>query len=96
MAKFEAQKDIPIMQILDAPSLAIQKIYPKRAFILLIITFLTLFISIIVTLVKYSIQKRATASDIMAISRLRKDFAKTFPRVSQRFLKESSKETTAT
>ncbi len=94
MAKFDSQKDIPIIQVLDSPTLATRKIYPRRAFILLIITFLTLFIATIVVLVKYSMQKRATASDLLAIGKLRKDFATTFPRVSRRFLKESSKETT--
>jgi uncharacterized protein involved in exopolysaccharide biosynthesis len=85
MAKFEAQKDIPIMRVLDQPSLPTQKSGPFRRNLIILSGILSFGLAVLVVLVADLIRQSVTGSNRPAYERLRTDVTEAFPRAS-RFL----------
>lgn len=80
VAKLEAQKDVPIVRLLDRPSLPTQKSWPKRSLILALVTLLTLFASIAGVVVHEALRRRAEGEDRKSAERLKIEIERAFPR----------------
>lgn len=81
--KFDAQKDVPIVRVLDQPSLPTQRISPQRTVIVLLsglITFLTMLIGIIIG---EGLKKKEEGPDQEAYQSLRQNIKQAFPRSIQ-------------
>ncbi|MEA1979813.1 MAG: GNVR domain-containing protein, partial [candidate division Zixibacteria bacterium] len=63
MAKLEAMKDIPIVRILDTPSIPDQKNYPKRTLILVLITLISLLMTCFGVLIYEAVSRYTSTVD---------------------------------
>lgn len=83
MAKFDAQKDVPIIRILDDPSLPILKSGPFRRNMIIISFLLTTFITCFLVLVRDLIKGNLTGLHRQEIDLLQKELNINFPRSSR-------------
>jgi uncharacterized protein involved in exopolysaccharide biosynthesis len=81
IAKLDAQKDVPIVKILDPPSLPAIKSSPKRAVLLAVCCIVALFTTLFFVVVFEMLKKRSAGADRESYDVLREDFQKSFPRV---------------
>ena len=81
-AKLEAQKDIPVVGILDQPSLPIVKSRPQRTLIVLLAGLVTLMAAVfaVVLATALAAQRAAEADSLRA---LRQEIAQSFPRTTR-------------
>lgn len=95
MARFEAQKDVPIVSLLDTPSLPTQKSGPFRAMILALVTLMTLFVSVFTAIIAESLSRKSRRPENVDFENLRRDIKVAFPRVTQTLnrIKLTEKET---
>lgn len=83
LAKFEAQKDVPIVQLLDSPSLPTQKSSPHRLLIL-ILTLVITFLGAVFSVVIYeSFKRKSTGANKEEYQVFRESLSKTFPRMNR-------------
>jgi uncharacterized protein involved in exopolysaccharide biosynthesis len=84
MAKFEAQKDVPIVRILDQPSLPTQKSGPFRRNII-VLSGIVSFGLVILVLFMFDLARQAVGGrNRSGLNRLRNDLTEAFPRSAQR------------
>jgi uncharacterized protein involved in exopolysaccharide biosynthesis len=83
MAKFEAQKDIPIVNVLDQPSLPTQKSGPFRRNVIILSGVVSLGLVVLGIFVFDLIQQGVSGPNRAAYAGLRDDLASTFPRLSK-------------
>ncbi len=87
--KFDAQKDVPIIQILDSPSLPTQKSSPKRGLFLVLIVVIASFLLIFMIIVIESLKKHSIEQDNDLYIEFKDEVQKTFPTFSKIFKKNS-------
>ncbi|UCE23181.1 MAG: hypothetical protein JSU74_07690 [Candidatus Zixiibacteriota bacterium] len=80
MAKFEAQKDVPIVRLLGQPSLPTQKSGPFRTMTLALVGILALLAMTLLVLALEGIKKMSTGTDQEAYQNLRQNLTTAFPR----------------
>ena len=83
IAKLDAQKDVPVVRILDQPTLPIQKSGPKRAAIVLTVGVLAFLVSLFGVIVFEAIRRSSRGSDRPAFEELRREFSQEFPRINR-------------
>lgn len=94
IAKLDAQKDVPIMRVLDEPSLPVEKTGPKRALLLVTILLMTGLTSCFGMAAAELWRKRVTNRQDPELGRLSEEFNSAFPTVSRVLLRvEKSAET---
>ncbi|UCD17179.1 MAG: hypothetical protein JSV44_12125 [Candidatus Zixiibacteriota bacterium] len=79
-AKLNAQKDVPVVRILDEPSLPILKSGPRRKLTILMAGIATFMVMVLFILIIDIIRKRIRKADRQSIQNLRRDFIYAFPR----------------
>jgi len=92
MAKFEAQKDVPIVQILDEPSLPTQKSGPHRTIILLLTAITTLMITMFFVILFENIKKKSLAKNDEEYQVFRNNLSTAFPRLNRLVIHRKIKE----
>jgi len=92
IAKLDAQKDVPIVRILDPPSLPTIKSSPKRAVLLALCGVMALFIALFSVVVFEALKKRSVGADRESYLTLREDLERTFPRVTRLVAKRRQEE----
>jgi len=90
IAQLDAQKDIPILRILDEPSLPYEKSGPRRSVIVLVSGFVTFLIALLLVAVFDTVKKITKGRDQEEFAQLRRDFEEEFPR-SNRVVNRVSK-----
>jgi uncharacterized protein involved in exopolysaccharide biosynthesis len=90
IAKLNAQKDIPIVRILDHPSLPNVKSGPKRISTILISGIATFIAMCLMIFIHHSLQRASAGPDRRSYESLREDFQRQFPKVN-RILKKREK-----
>lgn len=83
VAKLDTRKDVPVVRILDQPTLPTEKSSPKRAMIVLLLGMLALVGSVFGVLVAEAIRRSAKGPDGPALHMLRADLNREFPRVNR-------------
>ncbi len=83
LAKFEAQKDIPIIRILDEPTLPILKSGPFRRNMIIFTFVLTFFASCFLVIVRDLISGNLTKSRRQEMDQLQEELTQNFPRSSR-------------
>ncbi len=81
IAKFEAQKDVPIVSILDQPSLPTVKSYPMRAMSIAIATILAFVAALGLVLVAELFRQIARGKERESFDQLREQLSEDFPRL---------------
>ncbi len=94
LAKLNAQKDIPVVRVLDQPSLPTVKSGPKRLSTIIFAGFAIFVTSLIVIVVLDALQKAGTGPDKESYEELKDDFSREFPKFNRiinrrRFRQES-------
>lgn len=92
IAKLDAQKDVPIMRVLDEPSLPVEKSSPKRGLLLLTIGLVTLLGTTFCVVAADIWRKRLSEHRDQEIDELTADLTQAFPSVG-RVLQRTSKVT---
>lgn len=82
-AKLEAQKDVPIVQILDRPSLPIEKSGPKRLLMVLFMGAVSFVFVIMFVVGQEAFTMRTAGPDRIAYEELRTEVRANFPRISR-------------
>lgn len=95
MAKFNAQKDIPIVRVLDKPSLPTLKSGPQRTVTVLSFALLATLLTAGLLLVYNRISVNTSLSDTAHARGLAQDFVRSFPRTTL-ILRQAAKLTTRT
>jgi hypothetical protein len=93
IAKLDAQKDVPIVRILDQPSLPVEKSSPHRTLIIAVCGMLSLFATLFFVVVFEALKKRSTGPDRESYQTLTKDLQRTFPRVTRLVTRRAREET---
>jgi len=83
MARREVQNDIPIVSILDAPSLPQKKAGPRRTFMVLVVGMMTFSIMVFYVLVKEMLKKREEGPDRELYRALKNDVISAIPGVNR-------------
>jgi uncharacterized protein involved in exopolysaccharide biosynthesis len=83
IAKFEAQKDVPIVSILDHPSLPALKSYPKRAMSVVLVTFVAFIAALALVMAGEVFRQIARGKEQDSYERLREELSEDFPRLHQ-------------
>jgi len=83
VAKLDAQKDVPIVRVLDWPSLPTVKSGPRRMLVVLISGVMSLFGAFFFVVIFEGLKKRSLGADRESYLALRKDVQSTFPRVTR-------------
>jgi len=96
IAKLNAQKDIPIVRILDQPSLPTVKSGPKRISTIIISGLATFIAACLIIFVSHSLRKASTGPDKKSYESLQEDFRKEFPKVNRILSRRDSKQTVNT
>jgi uncharacterized protein involved in exopolysaccharide biosynthesis len=89
----DAQKDVPIVRILDQPSLPAEKSSPHRTLIIAVCGMLSLFAALFFVVVFEALKKRSAGPDRESYQILTKDLQQTFPRVSRLVTRRAREET---
>lgn len=92
IAKFDAQKDIPIVRILDKPSLPTEKSSPHRMLTIAVCGMASLFAALFFVVVFEALKKRSSGPDRESYQALRKDLQRTFPRVTRLVRRRAQRE----
>jgi len=93
IAKLDAQKDVPIVRILDQPSLPTEKSGPHRKLTIAVCGMLSLFAALFFVVVFEALKKRSTGPDRESYQILTKDLQRTFPRVTRLVTRRAREET---
>lgn len=93
IAKLDAQKDIPIVRILDQPSLPTEKSGPHRKLTIAVCGMLSLFATLFFVVVFEALKRRSTGADRESYQILTQDLQRTFPRVSRLVTRREGEET---
>jgi len=93
IAKLDAQKDVPIVRILDQPSLPTEKSSPHRTLIMAVCGVLSLFATLFFIVVLEALKKRSAGPDRESYQALTKDLQRTFPRVTRLVTRRAREET---
>lgn len=93
IAKLDAQKDVPIVRILDQPSLPTEKSGPHRSLAVIISGLISLFAALLFIVVFEALKKRSMGPDKKSYQALTKDLQRTFPRVTRLVTKGTWEET---
>lgn len=80
MAKFDAQKNVPIIRILDSPSLPILKSGPFRGSMIIVSFVMALFLSCLAVIVRDLVRGNLKGSHRMELDLLQSDLISQFPR----------------
>ena len=83
LAKFEAQKDVPIVRLLGQPSLPTQKSGPPRTMILALIGILTLLMTAFAVIAAESLRRLSQRPNDDAYHIFRKNMTTAFPKATQ-------------
>ncbi|UCG60510.1 MAG: hypothetical protein JSV52_09250 [Candidatus Zixiibacteriota bacterium] len=83
MAKFEAQKDVPIVRLLDSPSLPTQKSSPRRTIILMLMGMITAMMATLAVVINDSIGKRSRSTGDDSYRTFRDNVTTAFPKTSR-------------
>jgi uncharacterized protein involved in exopolysaccharide biosynthesis len=83
MSRREVQKDIPVVSILDAPSLPTQKASPRRRATVMIMGILTFLVSSFLVLTLELLRKRSEGPDAEIFQALREDLIRDVPVVNR-------------
>ncbi len=83
IAKLDAQKDLPIVRILDRPTLPTEKSTPHRMLAIAVSGTLSLFAALFFVVVVEALKKRSAGPDKESYQTLAKDLQRTFPRVTR-------------
>jgi|GEM_PF-621408 len=83
IARIETQKDLPIVNLLDAPSTPTTKSGPYRLSMLLAISATALLLGIVVALVLEGIERKARSPENESFDRLVNNVRESFPRTSR-------------
>ncbi|MBD3217919.1 MAG: hypothetical protein GF310_06530 [candidate division Zixibacteria bacterium] len=83
LAKLNAQKDIPVVRVLDQPSLPTVKSGPRRLSAIILAGFAAFMTAYIVVIVLNALKRAGSGPDRESFKELREDFKKEFPRVNQ-------------
>ena len=81
IAKLDAQKDVPIMRVLDQPSLPVEKTGPKRGLLLATILLMTALTSSFGMIAAELWRKRVTGLQDPELGKLAEEFSSAFPTV---------------
>jgi len=82
-AKFDAQKDVPIIQILDSPSLPTEISSPDRSLILLLIIVISSFLTVFMVIIYESVRKHSREQKKELVDEIKNDLQSTFPTISK-------------
>jgi len=93
IAKLDVQKDVPIVRILDQPSLPAEKSSPHRTLIMAVCGVLSLFAILFFIVVLEALKKRSAGPDKESYQALTKDLQRTFPRVTRLVTRRAREET---
>jgi len=89
-AKFETQKDVPIIQILDNPSLPTQKSGPHRTMILLLILVISLFLVVLMIVMYEALNKQLKEQEKDQIDEIKNNLQKAFPIINKYILRKKN------
>lgn len=93
ITKLDAQKDVPIVRILDRPSLPTKKSGPHRGLAIVVCGMASLFATLFFIVVFEALKKRSTGPDRESYQILTKDLQRTFPRVTRLVTRRAREET---
>ena len=91
-AKFDAQKDVPIIQILDSPSLPTQISSPHRALILFLVIVISLFLVVFMVIIYEGFKKHSRGQEKEVLNEIKNDLQNTFPTISKYIFRIKSQE----
>ncbi len=83
VAKLDARKDVPVVRILDQPTLPTVKSSPQRTMVVLLLGMLSLVGAVFGVLVAEAIRRSAKGPDGPALETFRADLTREFPRVNR-------------
>jgi len=83
VAKLDAQKDVPVVRILDQPTLPTQKSGPKRTLIVVMTGLVMFFAMLFAVVVIEAIRRTSKGPERPAFETLRNDLTDGFPRLSR-------------
>ena len=83
MAKLDAQKDVPIVRLLDAPSLPTMKSGPFRRTIIILSGMVSFFLAVFALIVWHLVHQVQTGPQQDDYDALRRDITQAFPRVGR-------------
>ncbi|HOP06999.1 MAG TPA: Wzz/FepE/Etk N-terminal domain-containing protein [candidate division Zixibacteria bacterium] len=89
IARLDAQKDIPIVSVLDQPSLPTVKSGPYRLSILLAVLAVTLLSAVLIAFVLEAFRLKANRANDASLQNLRHQLEETFPRTSRLVLRRT-------
>jgi uncharacterized protein involved in exopolysaccharide biosynthesis len=97
-AKLDAQKDVPIVRVLDQASLPTLKSRPRRTLSVLLAGIAAFFLSTLFFLIREYIQRESTGTSAPAYAELRKDIKANVPGASRvlKLISPSARQETAT
>ncbi len=98
VAKLDAQRDVPIVRILDQASLPTLKSQPRRTLSVLLTGFAAFFLTTLLLLIREYIRRESTGASAPAFAELRKDIKANVPGVSRalKLVSQSPRRETAT
>ena len=96
VAKLDAQKDIPIVRILDQPSLPTKKVAPKRALTVAVATVMAFILSLMVVIIGEVFRRMKDGPEQDSYRAFRSDFSHTFPRANRVLARLEREEAAAT
>ena len=96
VAKLDAQKDVPIVRVLDPPSLPVQKSGPRRLMTVVISGVVALLLSMFSVFALEGLRKRGAGPDRQSYHELTSDLRRGFPRVARLVARRSGEEAVPT
>lgn len=93
MAKLDAQKDTPVVSILDKPSLPTVKSGPRRVSLLIVMALASLFVSLLLAITHAGLTGSLSGPRREAYEEFREDLAETFPKMSRIVGRKENRET---
>ncbi len=91
VAKLDARKDVPIVQILDKPSLPATKSAPKRSMIVLLVGSMAFILVIFSILVVEALTRTGQTAEQESFHSLKQEFTQEFPRINRLVKRVSEK-----
>ncbi|HWR83516.1 MAG TPA: GNVR domain-containing protein [Candidatus Deferrimicrobium sp.] len=92
IAKLDAQKDVPIVRILDQPTLPTQKSSPQRLLTVAVCGVMSFLCALFIVVVHEALKKRSAGPDRQSYQALRRDIVAGFPRVTRLISRRSREE----
>ena len=90
LAQLSVQKDIPVVSLLDSPTLPAMKSGPRRKLIIFVAGLLAFIASLGLVLIREAYRNWAKRSDVNSLSELKGEIVRTFPVVNRLFLKRKA------